>query len=537
MNTPSKPSASPSRRTIVKGAAWAMPAVALSVASPAAATSLPPVTVLTVRFTQPLYTTTQGGQFLTPVVAATVWDAKGPVADSSVTFVIAPVEISDGSETEEGDDEPDGSDVVAAFGRLGGAPANTVTSSATGLATPEVIFAGDVAGVLRVTATALVNRGGTVESASAEAFIRISAVTTTIVPLSAGYRGTSALGAGSNTNNPIPAAVALPSSAPDITLLGAGLYRSGFALDASGTVWGWGSDLYRTQAVRRTQPIPVPFTGMPSDIVQLEGTYYAMFALTRSGEVWGWGYNREGQFADGTTAATYRETPVRIPNLGPVKKLAGGHYNMHALLEDGTLVNWGYGRYGSLGDGITTVHRVTTPTRVTGFPADRTVVDVAGRYDGASAVLDDGSVWSWGSNGEGQIGDGTVARRYVPTQVTSLTDAKRVYANYWNVGVVLADGTCRLWGNAGYYNLGNGSTTDPRVPVDPGLTNVDALSWGLQTGHALLTDGSVYGWGYNGNYETGTGVRGNIKVPLRVPGIGPVKQIAQSQYSTYFLPR
>jgi alpha-tubulin suppressor-like RCC1 family protein len=209
---------------------------------------------------------------------------------------------------------------------------------------------------------------------------------------------------------------------------------------------------------------------------------------------------------------------------------------MHALLEDGTLWNWGYGAYGSLADGITTVHRATTPTRVTGFPADRIVVDVAGRKNGASAVLDDGTVWSWGHNGEGQIGDGTVTSRYVPTQVTSLTGVKRVYANYWNVGVVLADGSCRLWGNAGYYNLGNSSTTDPRSPIDPGLTNVDALSWGLETGHALLTDGSVYGWGYNGNYETGTGVSGNIKTPLRVPNIGPVKQIAQSQYSTYFLP-
>ncbi|WP_370056501.1 RCC1 domain-containing protein [Leifsonia sp. EB41] len=266
------------------------------------------------------------------------------------------------------------------------------------------------------------------------------------------------------------------------------------------------------------------------------GPYYAMFALTRSGEVWGWGYNLEGQFADGTTGGTYRHDPVRIPNLGPVKKLAGGNYNVHALLEDGTLWNWGYGAYGSLADGVTGVHRAATPTRVTGFPADRVVVDVAGRKNGASAVLDDGTVWSWGYNGHGEIGDGTANDRYVPTQVTSLSDAKRVYANWWNVGVVLADGTCRLWGNNAYFNLGNGSTANQKLPVNPGLTNVDALSWGLETGHALLTDGSVYGWGYNGNYETGTGVSGNVTTPLRVPNIGPVKQLAQSQYSTYFLP-
>lgn len=535
MNEPLKPPAAPSRRTIVKGAAWAAPAIALTVASPAFAVSTTPVSVLTVEFTQPFYTTTPGGQFSSPVVAAKVWDASGPVANAAVTFTIASIEDTEGSETE-GDDAFDGVDVVAAFGRLGGAPANTVMSSAMGQATPDVIYAGAGVGVLRVTATAVVTHNGDVETATAETYIRIFAFTTTLVPFSAGYRGTSALGSGSNANNPVPAAVAMPSSASDVTLLGAGLYRAGFALDASGTVWSWGSDYYRTQAVRKTQPIPVPFTNMPNDIVQLEGTYYAMFALTRSGEVWGWGYNLEGQFADGTTIGTFKETPFRIPNLGPVKKLAGGHYNMHALLEDGTLWNWGYGRYGSLADGITTVHRATTPTRVRGFPAGRIVVDVAGRNDGASAVLDDGTVWSWGRNGEGQIGDGTNSHRYVPTQVISLSGAKSVYSNYWNVGVVLADGTSRLWGYAAYYNLGTGSTTNPRVPVDPGLANVDELSWGLQTGHARLTDGSVYGWGYNGNYETGTGVRGAIKTPLRVPGIGPVKQIAQSQYSTYFLP-
>ena len=534
MTEPQNSRATPSRRTIVKGAAWAAPAVVASLASPAFATSLP-VSTLTVEFTQPFYTTTSGGRFTTPVVEAKVWDAGGPVANAGVTFTIAAVDHTEGSESE-GDDAEDGAHVIAAFGRIDGPAATTVDSTATGLATPEVIHAGEVAGVLRVTAQALVTRDGVTETATAEAFIGIFGYATTIVPFSAGYKGTSALGTGSNSNNPVPAAVAMPATAASVTLLGAGLYRAGFALDAAGTVWSWGSDYYHTQARRKTQPTPVPFTSMPKDIVQLEGTYYAMFALTSSGEVWGWGYNLEGQFADGTTNGAYRETPVRIPNLGPVKKLAGGHYNMHALLEDGTLWNWGYGAYGSLADGITTVHRATTPTRVTGFPADRIVVDVAGRKNGASAVLDDGTVWSWGHNGEGQIGDGTVTSRYVPTQVTSLTGAKRVYANYWNVGVVLADGTCRLWGNAGYYNLGNSSTTDPRSPIDPGLTNVDTLSWGLETGHALLTDGSVYGWGYNGNYETGTGVSGNIKTPLRVPNIGPVKQIAQSQYSTYFLP-
>ncbi|MFF2772865.1 RCC1 domain-containing protein, partial [Streptomyces bacillaris] len=414
------------------------------------------------------------------------------------------------------------------FGRIGGPQADTVLSH-SGLALPDVIYAGQVVGVLIVKARAVVIHDGKQQVATAETFIRISASTTKIVPLSAGYKGSGALGSGSKTNNPVPAAVAMPASAGSVTLIGAGLYRAGFALDDAGTVWSWGADYYHTQAVRKDQWSPVAFatSSMPKDIVQLEGTYYAMFALTSSGEVWGWGYNREGQFADGTYNATYREIPVRIPNIGPVKKLAGGHYNMHALLEDGTLWNWGYGRSGSLGNSNAATHRVLTPTQVTGFPPGRTVVDVAGRNDGASAVLDDGTVWSWGLNSSYQIGDGTNVRRLVPTQVASLAGAQRVYSNYLNVGVVLADATCRVWGVSTAYALGNGSTTNPRVPVDPGLTNVSSLSWGYRTGHALLTDGSVYGWGYNGNYETGTGVRGTIQKPLRVPGIGAVKQIAQ----------
>lgn len=514
-----------SRRTALHGAAWAAPAIVLSAASPAAAVSTPALGPLTAEFTQPIYSTSAGGSYGAPVVQLTVRDSRGPVPNATVGFTITDAASGGG---------PDALVPTAGFDRIGGPVQATALTDISGRATPSTVHVGLGIGTLRVVATVSVTTGGTLRTATAAAVLSVQASSTSAL-YAVGYGGDGAQGTGSTKNSSRPTAVALSGSAARVALVGSAAYRAAFALDESGTVWGWGSDYYHLQGSRGNKNTPYPISGLPRGIVQLRGNYYAMFALTASGEVWGWGYNLEGQFADGTKDGSYRHTPVRIPNLGPVKKLSGNHYNVHALLKDGTVWNWGYGDYGSLGNGKPGVNRHLTPTKVSGLPAGRKAVDIAGRYGGTYVVLDDGAVWAWGSSNEGQIGDGAKTARSVPTRVAGVTTAVRVYAQYYNAGVVLADGTCRVWGKGAYYNLGNGSTADSPTPIDPGLRNVAALSWGCETGHALLTDGTVYGWGYNGNSETGTGLAGSVRTPTRIEGIGPVRQLEQSQYSTYLL--
>ncbi|WP_454110701.1 RCC1 domain-containing protein [Leifsonia shinshuensis] len=485
-----------------------------------------------------VYTTRPGEDFALPAVAATVRDRNGVVAGAQVEFRIDEIEDGEAPEPEEPgeDDEPDTDDpgssspASAGFGGVDGPKKVVVTSSANGLATPPPVRAGLGLGVLRITVTATRTIAGKPEVATDEGFLRVQAV---MMVLSAGYGGTGELGNGSTRNSPIPSGVSIPAGVGSIRLIGTSPNRKGWAVDASGTLWGWGSDAGHVQASRGTKTTPQPIHGLPTDIAQVAGTDKATYVLTEDGHVWAWGSRVYYAMGDGNNKSE-QLTPVRLANLSNVTKIAASTRTVYAIDGDGALWVWGHGNYGSLGLG-SAGGDAQIPTRIAGFPPGRKVVDIGGRYNGATAVLDDGTVWGWGHNGHGAIGDGTVTNRTVPTRVPGIDTAVRVDTGWYNTSVVLADATVRAWGRGNYYNMGLGDTTRRVSPVDLGLTHVHSMAWGCETGHALLTDGSVLGWGYNGNYEVGAGVKeSRTKVPRVLPGV-KATAIASTQYATFML--
>jgi alpha-tubulin suppressor-like RCC1 family protein len=145
-------------------------------------------------------------------------------------------------------------------------------------------------------------------------------------------------------------------------------------------------------------------------------------AVCADGSLWAWGGNDFGQLGDGTTVE-YRLTPVQVGTENTWLAVAAGSGHSLALKTDGSLWAWGRNEFGRLGDG-TTVNR-STPVRV-GRANDWS--GVAAGWGLSLGLKADGSLWAWGRNRSGQLGDGTSVNRTTPVQVGSENDWEAVTA-------------------------------------------------------------------------------------------------------------
>ncbi len=218
------------------------------------------------------------------------------------------------------------------------------------------------------------------------------------------------------------------------------------------------------------------------------------------GPLKGWGWNNFGQLDNGFTTDQGQATPERI-SLSGVVSVGAGQYHSLAVRRDGTVWGWGKNSGGQLGDG-TTVER-TSPVRVVGLTGGSAV---AGGWDHSLALRDDGTVWAWGANYAGQLGDGTTTSSLVPVQVPGLAGIVAIAANRSQSFAVGGDGTLWAWGYNGYGQLGDGTTTDRWSPVAV-LSSVTAVAAGYLHTLALRSDGTVWAWGANYFGQLGLGTQ------------------------------
>jgi alpha-tubulin suppressor-like RCC1 family protein len=328
-----------------------------------------------------------------------------------------------------------------------------------------------------------------------------------------GFNQYGQVGDGTTTQRNAPVQVA---GLTNVVALAAGA-RHSLALKADGTVWGWGqnSNGQLGDGTTTNRLVAIQAVGLTGVIAIAAGDSFSL-GVKSDGTVWGWGNNSSGQLGDGTT--TQRTTAVQVPGLAGVTQVrAGANFSM-ALKTDGAPVGsvwtWGYNGAGQLGDG-TQLQRLT-PVRVLQLA---TGIGTGSGTQHALAVTSDGKAWGWGYNLSGQVGDGTAVMRLSPVQVVPGSKTMtQVAGGGGHTIAVDGQGVVWTWGHNGNGQLGEGTASGARST--PGfvswLTRITQGSAGDAHSLALKDDGSVWAWGYNISGQLGDGTTTQRTLPVQI---------------------
>jgi alpha-tubulin suppressor-like RCC1 family protein len=328
-----------------------------------------------------------------------------------------------------------------------------------------------------------------------------------------GYNGDGELGNGTLTDSKIPVNVSSLSSG--VVALAAGAWHTCALLNTGGLVCWGDNDLGQLgDGTTTSRSTPVSVSGLSTGVAAVSAGQLHTCALTTTGAVDCWGYNGDGEVGDGTT--TNRPVPTAVPSLTTgVTHISAGGYHSCAVMSDGSAQCWGANDFGDLGDGTTTASSV--PVVVAGLAGPLANISAGGAYTCAVSVA--GGAQCWGSNRDGQLGDGTGANSGAPVNVSGLTSGVAgIAAGLGHACAVTTSGAVQCWGDGDDGDLGNSATTTSLAPVGvTGLgSGVASIGVGEYQSCAVLTTGVLDCWGSNTNGQVGDGTTTNRPSPVTV---------------------
>lgn len=284
-----------------------------------------------------------------------------------------------------------------------------------------------------------------------------------------------ALGDGNTSSSNSPVTVSLPSGVTPTAITAA--QGVGFAIGSDGNLYAWGDNFFGLLGDSTTTDSGVPVVvSLPSGVTPTEiaGGFETAYAIGLDGNLYAWGDNFYGELGNGGISpdncdgsAICSTMPVRIslaPGVTP-KAIAGSAY---AIGSDGNLYAWGYNVFGGLGNGSTL--NSSTPV-VVALPSGVTPTAIAGGTDFAYAVGSDGHLYAWGEDNDGQFGDGdttntdTPVLASLPSGVIPSAIAAANGAGY----AIGSDGRLYAWGSNANGQLGNGGWSNSDLPVPASL--------------------------------------------------------------------
>jgi alpha-tubulin suppressor-like RCC1 family protein len=320
------------------------------------------------------------------------------------------------------------------------------------------------------------------------------------------------LGDGTTTDRHVPVEVTgLPFG--DAALSVGGSYTCA----VSSFSWCWGANEHGQLGDGTTTEshTPVDITSDPAGDLPITAGGAHACTISRAARVWCWGANEHGQLGDGSTGDSSAGAKVKTLS-GPIAVATGGSASC-AVTGGGTVRCWGQRN----GVGVD----ASSPTTIAGL-AGVTGIGVGADHSCALASPM-GKVWCWGSNEDGQLGDGTTTDRPEPVEASGLANAVGVAAGDLHSCAVIEGGTVKCWGSNGHGQLGDGTTTERHVAVEvTGLSGVVEVTAGASFTCALKGGGKVWCWGDNEHGRLGDGTTTDRHAPVEVTGLPPAIQVA-----------
>jgi len=282
-----------------------------------------------------------------------------------------------------------------------------------------------------------------------------------------------------------------------------------------GTVWAWGANNSGQlgDGTTANRSYAVQTQSLTSIVAIAAGSNFSM-ALKSDGTVWAWGSNEWGQLGDGSTV-TQSTVPVKVFGVTNATAIAAGSSHAMLLRSDGSVWAWGDNTSGELATGNSDFNRHSQPGLVFGLPSIRGVA--AGTGYCLAIDNSDGSLWGWGANSFGQLGDGTTTPRFSPVHVPGLSQVTSIAAHNLHNIAIASDSGAWAWGFNRWGQLGLGTSDVSPHPNPVKIPNVMATTAATGDGHTLLlkADRTVWSCGYNslGQLGIGTADVGSFQPP------------------------
>jgi alpha-tubulin suppressor-like RCC1 family protein len=319
------------------------------------------------------------------------------------------------------------------------------------------------------------------------------------------------------------------------------------------------SSIVPVRVVKGSQPISMNDGTYLKSIRQVDaGSGAHNVALACDSTVYAWGWNSQGQVGDNTNVD--KNVPAHVltglqahPSgfLKGVIQVTAGNESSYALMSDGRVMSWGRNVNGDLGDGTTTQRTTPVYVKINSTTQLTNVVQVEGGDATGAALRVDGTVWMWGFNGNGQLGQNNTTSLSYATQVfmdaartLPLTNIISISSGDTHVLALAADGTLWTWGGnwAGQLGINNGGANSllPAVvqlsATGPAISGVTSISAGNRHSIAVMNDGTLKTWGGTGGgpaYLGQTGTGAGTSYPTTVPGLSNIVEASDGDNWTF----
>ena len=293
------------------------------------------------------------------------------------------------------------------------------------------------------------------------------------------------------------------------------------SLKTDGTLWAWGNNEHGQLGQNGNPPgdnlgisSPLQIPGSTWGNLQAGGNI--VVCVKTDGTLWTWGENEDG--ALGHNNKTDYSSPKQLPGTTwslDKRQISASNQYVAMIKTDGTMWSWGMNEYGQLGQNNRT--QTSSPKQV---GTDTTWSKLTQGYWNIHAIKTDGSMWSWGHTHYGTLGDNTNVQKSSPVQIGTATDWAEVNSTYLHTLALKTNGELWMWGNN---NQGQNGLNQPDVwhsfPIQIGTdTNWAAVSTGHRGSTARKTDGTLWTWGWNEKGELGHNDVNDRSSPTQVPG-------------------